>query len=277
MNWRRYSWADAAGTAGLTAAFAALAFLTLMMLYPNYHATAQGPSPQPPDTESTEPFVRLPDSVSGEVGDYIEVASVTNGQQVRWIATSPYLKLFPVHLLRDSKTAVVTAKKPGSYVIYGYTALGGTPSAPSACIVRAIDPDDNSPDPNPDDPDTKPKPPKPSPDSVPGDNFGNIGQTVFSVVSAMPVRSRSHAAATADLYGKAADGLDNGTLVSLNTAASWLQGERAKLWDSDADAWAPFMESAGSAWKKYEPWNNGGRDAVVAYYRAVQSGLSAVK
>lgn len=79
--------------------------------------------------------VKLPTKVEGQPGDFIEVKSEADGKEVRWYAPDAGLKLFPVHLLKDTKTAVVIATKPGSYRLVAWTAKGDIPSAEAVCIV----------------------------------------------------------------------------------------------------------------------------------------------
>lgn len=100
--------------------------------------------------------LKLPAEVRGEPGDFVQVKADTTGKSVSWRAVDPGLKLFPVDLLKDSKTAVVTATKPARYRLWAVTAEGDVPSAIAECIVIIGDP---PPGPGP----TPPVPPTPIP------------------------------------------------------------------------------------------------------------------
>jgi hypothetical protein len=97
----------------------------------------------------------VPSQVKGSVGDWIEVKAEAIGQ-VRWHSPDKGLKLFPVHLLKDSKTAIVTAPKAGTYKLLCWTAKGDEPS-PAAEVVTVIIDDSDPPPPDP----TPPTPPTP--------------------------------------------------------------------------------------------------------------------
>jgi len=104
----------------------------------------------------------LPAEVKGDPGAFLSVPATTDGKVVRWVALDAGLNIFPVELLKDSKTAVVTAPK-GRYRLLAYTALGDVPSAPAICtvIIGEAPPIPPGPGPGPDpgptpDPDVKP-------------------------------------------------------------------------------------------------------------------------
>jgi hypothetical protein len=108
--------------------------------------------------------LKLPTKVKGEVGDYIEVSATTDGKEVRWYAIDPDLKLFPTRLLKDTKTAVVSSRKAGTYRLLAYTADDKGPSEPSVCEVQVGDAPPIPPTPTPTPP---PIPPAPDPSSSP--------------------------------------------------------------------------------------------------------------
>lgn len=133
-------------------------------------ATATAPAPLPssgvrppsaaaavPPTDA--PALTLPSEVTGDAGEFITVAADTNGTVVRWHVIDPGLNLFPVDLLRDTRTAVVTSPREGRYRLLGYTAVGDVPSAPSVVTVIVGDePEPTPPRPDPDDDDVDPEP-----------------------------------------------------------------------------------------------------------------------
>lgn len=78
--------------------------------------------------------LKLPAEVKGLAGDFIQVPASTDGNEVRWVPLDAGLRLFPVNLLKDTKTAVVTGRD-GSYRLLAYTAKGDVPSEPAVCVV----------------------------------------------------------------------------------------------------------------------------------------------
>ena len=82
----------------------------------------------------------VPDKVQGDVGTFIKVPATTTGTQVRWVALDRGLNVFPVELLKDSKTAVVTSNAAGTYRLLAYTSDKDGPSDPAICNVTVGDP-----------------------------------------------------------------------------------------------------------------------------------------
>lgn len=85
---------------------------------------------------SAPPTITLPDKVTGEVGDFIKVPATTTGKTVKWVALDKGLKLFPIDLLKDTRTAVVSSASPGKYRLLAYTAAGDEPSDPQTVVVE---------------------------------------------------------------------------------------------------------------------------------------------
>lgn len=81
------------------------------------------------------PGLDLPKEVRGDPSAFVRVQAKTDGKTVRWLALDPGLYLFPVELLKDSKTAVVTAARAGRYRLLAVTAAGDEPSEPAVCTV----------------------------------------------------------------------------------------------------------------------------------------------
>lgn len=79
--------------------------------------------------------VKLPAEVKGDVGAFVRVPAETVEKEVRWYSPDAGLAVFPVELLKDSKTAVVTATKAGRYRMVAWTAKGDVPSLPAECVV----------------------------------------------------------------------------------------------------------------------------------------------
>lgn len=108
---------------------------------------------------SAPPALDMPEQVKGEAGDFITVEAKTAGKVVRWVAIDPGLKLFPTHLLKDTKTAVVSGAR-GRYRLLAYTAAGDEPSEPRVTTVVIGDAPDVKP--RPDDPPKPDVPPVPA-------------------------------------------------------------------------------------------------------------------
>src|SRR5260370_18248567 len=82
----------------------------------------------------------LPEKVTGDPGDYIQVPATTNGTIVKWVVIDKGLNLFPTYLLNDTKTAVVIAKDTGTYRILAYTIDKDVLSNPAVCVVVVVTP-----------------------------------------------------------------------------------------------------------------------------------------
>jgi hypothetical protein len=103
-----------------------------------------------------DPALQLPKKVTGKPGAFIEIKAQTLNKVVKWYALDEGLNVFPVELLRDTKTLVVVAPQEGSYRIIAWTAEGDVPSDAATCLVVVGD----SPDPPP------PAPPDPAADNL---------------------------------------------------------------------------------------------------------------
>jgi hypothetical protein len=118
-----------------------------------------------PPTQNEVPGLKVPAEAKGEVGDWITIPATTDGKIVRWVPIDSGLKVFPIELMKDSKTAVVHAPKAGIFRLMAYTAIGGEPTQPVTCIVVVGSPVPPTP---PDPPDPGPVPPGPVPPTPAG-------------------------------------------------------------------------------------------------------------
>jgi hypothetical protein len=94
--------------------------------------------------------ITLPPELHGMPGAFISIPSATDGKQVQWVVLDKGLNLFPVELLKDSKTCVVTTTIEGRYRVLAYTAAGDNPSKPAITLVIIGSPP--VPEPEPDNP-----------------------------------------------------------------------------------------------------------------------------
>lgn len=99
----------------------------------------------------------VPLEVKGVVGEFITVRAESKNP-VQWHSVDKGLKLFPVELLRDTKTAIVTATKPGRYELLCWTAEGNEPSRAAKVVTVVVD-------------DNGPTPPDPTPPTPPDSSF----------------------------------------------------------------------------------------------------------
>lgn len=107
--------------------------------------------------------VELPKEAAGQPGAFVTVPAKTDCASVQWLALDPGLNLFPVELLKDTRTAVVTAPAAGRYRLLAYGAKGDKASPPAVCAVVIGTPPPVPPPPGPGP--QPPPPPGPQPDN----------------------------------------------------------------------------------------------------------------
>jgi len=99
--------------------------------------------------------------VRGYVGDWLVLRADTPGEIVRWKAVDRGIRIAPPELvLRDSRTTLATASRPGVYRVHAVTAVDGIPSL---IVEFQIHVSDDTPGPTP----PGPVPPGPEPQPVP--------------------------------------------------------------------------------------------------------------
>lgn len=92
--------------------------------------------------------VTLPQEIYGQPGQFISIPSVTDCKSVQWVVLDAGLNLFPVELLRDTTTAVVSANNPGKFRVLAYAAKGDQASKPVITTVIIGDPPEPTPAPD---------------------------------------------------------------------------------------------------------------------------------
>lgn len=90
--------------------------------------------------------VTLPQEIYGQPGQFISIPSVTDCKSVQWVVLDVGLNLFPVELLRDTTTAVVSANNSGKYRVLAYAAKGDQASKPVITTVIIGNPPEPMPD-----------------------------------------------------------------------------------------------------------------------------------
>ena len=81
------------------------------------------------------PTIELPARVSGQPGAFISVPAKTESKFVKWVSIDKGLNIFPVDLLKDSKTLVVTSQTQGVYRLFAYVGNESGPSDPAFTSV----------------------------------------------------------------------------------------------------------------------------------------------
>lgn len=166
------------------------------------------------------PSITIPDRVRGEAGEFVRVAATTEGKNVRWIALTPGLAVFPADLLRDSRTTVVVALRPGAYRLLAITAVADELSEPAVCVVEiAGAPTPPGPDP--------PRPPEPPADP--------LAQALVRLYAADGDAKKSdHARALAAFYRQAARSADARELRTAGELFQVLRKASAAMVPDDA-------------------------------------------
>lgn len=93
--------------------------------------------------------VTLPKEVAADPGTFAVVKAETDCSSLRWVALDPGLSLMPPELLRDTRSAVVMAGKPGRYRLLAYGALKDQASEPAIVVVVVGQAPPPGPDPGP--------------------------------------------------------------------------------------------------------------------------------
>jgi len=135
--------------------------------------------------------VTLPAEVKGQPGAFVIVKAEADGAAVQWHPCDSGLSIIPAELLKDSKTCVAMAGRPGRYRLMAWTAKGDVPSPAAVCVVVIGDAPDPGPGPGPG--------PGPKPDPDPPVPTGEM--RVLIVYESMDV-SKMPAAQQGIIYGR---------------------------------------------------------------------------
>ena len=93
--------------------------------------------------------VTLPPEIHGMPGSFISIPATSDSKSIQWVVLDTGLNLFPVELLRDTTTAVVTTTLPGKYRVLAYCAKMDQASKPAFTTVIIGDAPDPNPNPDP--------------------------------------------------------------------------------------------------------------------------------
>lgn len=103
--------------------------------------------------------------------------------------------------------------------------------------------------------------------TVPDDQFDNVGKLVNQTTLTFPGDQRK---ATAAIYRTIANGLEDGTYPTINSATAQCQANRHTTWGSSTQ-WPLFEAAVTPVWNKF--WANPSKQMVIDFYRAVAKGL----
>jgi len=81
------------------------------------------------------PTIELPARITGQIGAFVTIPAKTESKSVKWVSIDKGLNIFPVDLLKDSKTLIVTAQSEGSYRVFAYVGDAFGPSDPAFTTV----------------------------------------------------------------------------------------------------------------------------------------------
>lgn len=77
----------------------------------------------------------LPAEVKGRPAEFVSVSATTPGKSVQWLSADDGLRVLSPALLKDTKTAVVVAARPGRYRLFAVTCAADVLSDVAACTV----------------------------------------------------------------------------------------------------------------------------------------------
>lgn len=216
--------------------------------------------------------ITLPKEVPGIAGTFIEVKAETDGEIVKWFTATPGLNVFPAHLLKDSKTAVVVALVPGKYDLIAYTAKDNMPSDPSrtTIVVTRLPGPGPGPGPGP-----EPNPPEPEPDELTG-----LAKTVRD--SARKVNNKDEAKLLAENYSSVISAIAAGAYDSLpfldarTKIVSDVFTMNRKTTEKNP-AWDPFFKELGALLTDMDRQGKiKSVNDIKAVFEQIQKGLEAV-
>lgn len=147
--------------------------------------------------------VSLPPEIHGMPGSFVSIPASSDSKSIQWVVLDSGLNLFPVELLKDTSTAVVTTTVPGKYRVLAYCAKGDQASKPAFTTVTIGD---------------LPEPPSPTPDP---ENLGKLERDLKAVYKALNEAGKQEKASKlAALYKS----LSKAVLgAGINTAGELLQ------------------------------------------------------
>jgi len=97
--------------------------------------------------------IKVPAKIEGKSGEFLKIPAETSGAVVRWRVIDPGLNLFPMELLRDTKTAVAVALAPGKFRVLAWTSIKDVPTDAVECAVVVTSGPPPGPEPPPEPPD----------------------------------------------------------------------------------------------------------------------------
>lgn len=164
------------------------------------------PIPHAVNADDLPPPLKVND-VRAVVGDWIVLRADTEGRIVRWKCMDRGLRLAPPELaLRDAKTTLATASRPGKYRVVCVTAKD---DVPSEIIEFQVTVEADGPDPPP-----EPKPPEPA------DPLGRKLREALQADSGDAAKNKEYVAALAGFYSAMAKHVSTGQVVTVGDLLS---------------------------------------------------------
>lgn len=170
----------------------------------------------------------LPDKIAGQPWDFVPVPAKTEGKVVKWVSLDGGLKLFPVDLLKDTKTAIVSADV-GTYRLLAYTAINSVPSDPAICTIVIGTPGPPVP------PTPKPDPPvPPKPDDSPLNGSGARVLFIVETTTGEPLLPSSQ---KNEIFGKEIADYLNAKCVKEGSSAAWRVYDKDQTFAANSPPW----------------------------------------
>jgi len=154
--------------------------------------------------QDTPPSLKVND-VRAVVGDWIVLRAETEGRVVRWKSLDRGLRIAPPELaLRDPKTTLATASRPGKYRVICVTAKGDVPSEIVEFLVTV----------EADGPPPEPKPPEPV------DPLARKLREALQADPGEPAKRREHVQALAGFYAAMAKHVETNQVATIGDLLS---------------------------------------------------------
>lgn len=208
------------------------------------------------------PELKLPPEVKGATADFIFVTADTPGKVVRWKVLDDGLTLMPFDKLKDTKVAILVARKPGTYRLHAVTAVGDEPS--EIVMVKVVIGDPVPP----------PLPPIP-------DTFAADVQTAFTNSPGTAAEKAEWKSKLTALYAQSAKTVKDGRIVTTADLKKVLKDSSTDL--IPADALVPVRQLVAGELAKVlptsvtAPLEDGHRTAAAGFFTKIATALETAK
>ena len=212
--------------------------------------------------------VKLPETLSGQVGEPITVKAETDGTIVRWYVVDNGLFMIDPELLKSTKAISVWSLKPGKYRLICWTAKKDTPSQPAQTMILVgnVPP---GPDPGPD----------PDPDPDPEPDLTNFSKRVLALANA--VNNKTEAKQIAENYASIISSISAGAYKALDfeAARAKIVGDVYQLNHKVSEgniAWNDFFKALGDEVTELDKQGKLNTvEQIKTMFQEIQAGLEA--